>query len=115
MEYDQSPNQSDDEFDDEPESPAPAVKMERKRFVSYRQPQKRVKSYIEDPRINEVFNIIKNLRPKRDETSVFVEHVAFKLRKFNDHLRAEVEHQINNILYSAETGTLNYTVPSNKI
>lgn len=66
----------------------------------------------EDPRIEEAFQIMKDVAgKKRDECDVFGEHVANKLRKYDNHTRVLVEHHINNILFDADIKMYSQTSP----
>lgn len=65
---------------------------------------------LEDSMIDEAYNIIKNVNfQERDENAVYSEYLMFKLRKFDDRKRAEIQHKFNNIIFEAEMEMYNAT------
>lgn len=64
----------------------------------------------EDPRLNEILQIIKSsvtaaaAISTMDECSVYGQHVANKLRSYSAKTRTMVEHNINNELFKADLG-----------
>ncbi|GLV35892.1 hypothetical protein CBL_09890 [Carabus blaptoides fortunei] len=84
------------------QEPVPATP--KRIFTSPRKPMKR-KLPREDPRVDYAFSVLKELKNSpKDECSTYGDHVANKLRKFNDSVRAIVMHRINNIIFDAEMG-----------
>ncbi|KAL4720031.1 hypothetical protein ACJJTC_014225 [Scirpophaga incertulas] len=88
------------------EKPFTALKTFRKRF----RPQ-----VTEDKTSEEALKLLKEMyesRRERDETDIFGEYVAKKLKEIkNTHARNTAQYHINNILFSASTGE--YDWPTN--
>lgn len=72
-------------------------------------PKRKKHQQTEDPRINEAFDILKNVSAKSlqdndDECGVYGKHVANKLRNYNKRTRAIVQYHFNNIMFQADLG-----------
>lgn len=82
----------------------------RKIFVSPKKNPKR-KMVTEDRRLIKAYDIIDSISSEpassRDECSVYGEHVANKLRKFNERNKAVLIHKINNLIFEAEMEVFN--------
>lgn len=64
----------------------------------------------EDGRLTKAYEIIDSISSQpalRDECLVYGEHVAIKLRKFNEHRRAILMHKINSLIFEAEMEVYN--------
>ncbi|XP_054007406.1 transcription factor Adf-1-like [Hylaeus anthracinus] len=62
-----------------------------------------------DTRLDEAYMLIKTLAERKtdqSEDSIFGQYVASQLKKFDPRVKVLVKHQINNILFEAEMGTL---------
>lgn len=65
------------------------------------------KRIIEDPRVTEAYRILKEVskkNEKRDDCIVYGEHIAHKLRGYDNRTCAIVQYHINNILFEADMG-----------
>lgn len=58
----------------------------------------------EDPRIAEAFRYLRQTasQQRKDQCSLFGDYIADKLRIFDNHLRAIVQHRISNLLFELE-------------
>ncbi|CAH1955122.1 unnamed protein product [Acanthoscelides obtectus] len=82
---------------------------------TFKSPKKRAvkrRKEEEDPRIMQAFGYLQNVASgsasnKRDDCSVYGEHVANKIRKFDDRLKSLAQHRINNILFDLEMSHYN--------
>lgn len=75
-----------------------------KRFSSSKQKKKKIKTD-EDPRVDEVYSILKTYAEKnkvKDKATTYGEHVANKLRSYTDFIRLNTEHKINCILHESD-------------
>lgn len=74
--------------------------------VSTPNASKRRKTEKTDPRVQAAFEVMSSLakRNVRDASDVFGEHVAAKHRKYDDHVKSIVEHEISKILFEADMG-----------
>lgn len=63
----------------------------------------------DDPRVAEAYGLLKSIsNTAKDECATYGDHIACKLRKFDDRVRAVVMHKMNNIIFNAEMGKSNY-------
>lgn len=75
----------------------------RKLFVSPKKTPAKRRRPGEDPRVAYAFDVLKNCATKeKDECSTFGEHVASKLRKFDDMTRTKAMHHMNTVLFQIE-------------
>ncbi|KAG8307660.1 hypothetical protein J6590_016103 [Homalodisca vitripennis] len=80
---------------------SPALTSSQNRFVPP-QPKKR-RTAIDDPRLAQAYKIMDNAtKTTRDEFSTFGEHIATKLRKFDDRNRNYLMHKISTLIYETE-------------
>lgn len=75
----------------------------------------------EDPRINQAFNILKTIEAKKNESSIkdddcdtFGKYVASELKTFDEHIRAQIKHALNNVLYEAHMSKFQKQIPHNQ-
>ncbi|KAG8312702.1 hypothetical protein J6590_018342 [Homalodisca vitripennis] len=81
---------------------SPALTSSQNRFVPP-QPKKRRRTAIDDPRLAQAYKIMENAtKTTRDECSTFGEHIATKLRKFDDRNRNYLMHKISTLIYETE-------------
>ncbi|XP_046684865.1 uncharacterized protein LOC124370618 [Homalodisca vitripennis] len=81
---------------------SPALTSSQNRFVPP-QPKKRRRTAIDDPRLAQAYKIMDNAtKTTRDECSTFGEHIATKLRKFDDRNRNYLMHKISTLIYETE-------------
>ncbi|XP_067008993.2 uncharacterized protein [Anabrus simplex] len=96
----QLPEEYDRYFENQVDYHSDSTKAED--FIPPKIPRKWKSTVFEDDtRTQEVLNVLRSPSPK-DECSTFGEHIAMKMRKFDEKLRAVVMHRINNIVFEAE-------------
>lgn len=63
----------------------------------------RRRTAVDDPRLAQAYNLMDNAtKTPRDECSTFGEHIATKLRKFDDRKRNYLMHKISTLIYETE-------------
>lgn len=65
----------------------------------------------EEPLIKEAYTIFKQAY-KRESCDIYGEHIAFKLKSYNERTRNIVQHLFNDILFEADMGKYNCKPPA---